>query len=77
MCEFDTVKIIGKAAGLLEDVEDCLGGRASNCDVFYQENCVYEGQDTGLSPPDGSLQTEAECQEFCQIFGCSYWLFEV
>ena len=55
---------------------ECLGNNAGDCDVFYEENCEYEGSDTGLSPEDGAMKNEQECQEFCQIFqdfGCQYW----
>lgn len=48
--------------------------------MFYQENCEYLGIDLGLSPPDGEVKNEMECQEFCKIFqdfGCLYWTFEV
>ena len=51
----------------------------SGCDLFFEENCEFEGVDTGLSPEDGAMRNEEECQEFCRVFqdiGCSYWIFE-
>ena len=61
------------------NIGECLGDNASDCDVFYEENCEYKGSDTGLSPDDGAMKNEEECQQFCQIFqdyGCQYWTFQ-
>ena len=59
-------KIIGGSPH--QSYEDCLGDHSDHCDVFYEENCEFTGQDSGLSPPDGEMKTPEECQDFCKIF---------
>ena len=51
-----------------QEVEECLGNDTFVCDVFFQENCVYEGTDLGLYPPSDEVQNPGDCQEFCRIF---------
>ena len=61
------------------DIDQCVE-HGSGCDLFFEENCDYEGGETGFSPEDGAMRDERECQEFCRVFqdiGCEYWIFEV
>jgi len=62
----------------LQSVDECVNGVDHGCDAFLGEQCVYEGQDFGLSPPNGQLNTALECEEFCVLYqdiGCQYWVF--
>ena len=72
----DECAVIGGSP--LQSVDECVNGVDHGCDAFLGEQCVYEGQDFGLSPPNGQLNTALECEEFCVLYqdiGCQYWVF--
>ena len=42
--------------------------------MFLQEECEYDGHETGLSPPDGQIHSALECEELCVLFQVFYYL---
>ena len=73
-----TCELIGGSPS--QEIGECLGEEASECDVFYQENCVFNGTDLGMPPPDGEVTNATGCHEWCKLFediSCAYWTFEV
>lgn len=51
-----------------DHLQDCIFGDTTDggCDDFLQQECEYEGQDTGLSPPPGQITNPTECQLYCR-----------
>ena len=71
-----TCELIGGSP--IQEIRECLGEEASECDVFFQENCVFNGTDLGIPPPDGAVTNATDCHEWCKLFAnCEYWTFEV
>ena len=70
-----TCKLVGGSPA--QELGECLGNGASYCDTFYQENCEYQGADLGLSPPDGEIGNEMECQSIVEYSRCVKLLFKL
>jgi len=63
-----------------EDLEQCFHVHDNSCATFVEENCSYNGTDTGFSAPPGQMSTPEECEAHCKLFqtigGCNYWVFD-
>ena len=48
-------------------MQDCILGNVADggCDAFIEEECDYEGQDTGFSAPPGQITNPTECEDHC------------
>ena len=46
-----------------QSLVDCLIDTDTGCDAFTQLHCQYQGQEYGLSPPDGQIKSAEECEE--------------
>ena len=62
------------------NVEACLNYLEQNvCDSFSDEDCDYLGNIVHTSSEGESniLTTPEKCQEYCDVFSGSYWIFQV
>ena len=48
-----------------------------DCSAMIREDCNYLGNVIYQSSEGDHIQTEDECKQFCEVFGCKYWVFSV
>ena len=54
------------------NVDTCINSDGEDCDAFIDDECEYDGNDTGFSSDPGHITDPASCQSHCQIFEVKY-----